>query len=252
MYDNRRRDPDEGLVVLFKHYARPNPAASAKAGRPIADDIELCEIRFPGSRQISCFPADSFSDWQTDPYTGMQTGRTYAQRFPKQYEQFKAHASQTKSGTPLEFVPFLTEARRYELRALNIYTVEALASIEGAELKNLGQGGRELKNQAQDFLDRSDKLAPTTQLQAELEAARARAAVLEEDNRALKERGAVSDTPSSETEFDDMSLLELKDYITSRTGARPIGNPSRKTLTRMATEASPATEAKRQDAMSAA
>ena len=32
-------------------------------------------------------------------------------------------------------------------RALNLYTVEQLAAIDGQELKNLGPGGRELKNQ---------------------------------------------------------------------------------------------------------
>ena len=57
---------------------------------------------------------------------------TYAERFARQYQQFKAQAAQTKSGTPLEYAPFLTEARRAELRALNIYTVEALAAIDGA------------------------------------------------------------------------------------------------------------------------
>lgn len=238
MYDNRRRDPDEGLVVLFRHHAQPNKAKSAAAGRPIADDMEVAEIRFPGSREVSVFPAHSQSDWTADPYSGTPVPRTYAERFPRQYEQFKAMTAQTKSGTPLEYVAFLTEARRYELRALNIYTVEALAIVDGQELKNLGQGGRELKNAAQDFLDRSDRLAPTTQLQAELEAARARAAILEEDNRALKERAA-SVPEERPDEFAGMSDLELKDFVAANTGVRPIGNPKRPTLLRMAQEARP-------------
>ena len=67
-----------------------------------------------------------------DPYTGAEKQITYAERFPHQYQQFKAQAAQTKSGTPLDYAPFLTEARRAELRAQNVYTVEQLAAIDGA------------------------------------------------------------------------------------------------------------------------
>mgnify|MGYP003694582783 CR=1 FL=1 len=49
--------------------------------------------------------------------------------------------------------PFLTEARKSELKGQNIYTVEALAVIEGAELKNLGPGGRDMKNQAIEYIE---------------------------------------------------------------------------------------------------
>ena len=50
---------------------------------------------------------------------------------------------------------FLTEARRAELRAQNIYTIEALAAIDGLELKNLGMDGRDLKNKAMEYLEES-------------------------------------------------------------------------------------------------
>ena len=50
---------------------------------------------------------------------------TYAERFHRQYRQFKEHAQQTKSGIPLAGVPFLFQTRKAELRALNIYTVSS-------------------------------------------------------------------------------------------------------------------------------
>jgi hypothetical protein len=93
-------------------------------------------------------PATSVSHWAIDPATGGQIKVTYAERFRRQYQQFKALTAQTKSGTPLTHAPFLTEGRRAEMRALNIYTVEQLAAIDGQELKNIGTGGRELKNAA--------------------------------------------------------------------------------------------------------
>ncbi len=106
------------------------------------------------------FPATAFSHWEIDPQTGEQAKVTYAERFQRQYQQFKAHATQTKSGTPLAYAPFLTEARRAELRAQNIYTVEALAAIDGQELKNLGPGGRELKNAAMEYIEEAKARAP--------------------------------------------------------------------------------------------
>jgi hypothetical protein len=163
------RDPDASLVALFKNFAQRNEAKSVAAGRLVCDDVEIVEIRFPGSRAVSVFPATAVSHWSTDPHSGGQVQVTYAERFARQYRQFKEHAAQTKSGTPLQHAPFLTEARRAELRALNIYTVEALAHIDGQELKNLGPGGRELKNQAEEYIEEAKTRAPNLVMQAELD-----------------------------------------------------------------------------------
>jgi hypothetical protein len=231
------RNPDASLVPIFKHWAQPNPAKTAQAGRPMYDDIEIVEIRFPGSRAMSVFPAQAFSHWAVDPNSGGQIKVSYAERFERQYRQFQMHAQQTKTGTPLEFAPFLTEARRAEMKALNIYTVEALCDIDGIELKNLGQGGRELKNAAQEYVASARNGAVSTQVQAELEALRARNQALEDDVSALKARAAVS--APGEEEFEDMSPDQLREYITANTGHTPQGNLSPKTLLRMARDARP-------------
>ena len=152
-----------------------------EAGRPIFDDVEHCFITAPGSQDIKVFPANAFARWVGNPFGGGQTKQSYAERFSHQYQQFKAHVAQTKSGTPLEHAPFLSEARRAELKAQNVYTVEALADIEGNELKNLGPGGREMKNQAMAYIAESKLAAPTKQMLAELETLRIRNAILEED-----------------------------------------------------------------------
>jgi hypothetical protein len=225
-------DPDANVVALFKHLAIKNEAKSAEAGRPIYDDWEVCELHYAGSRNVSVHPALFFARWVVDPMTGEQTKQTYAERFPRQYQQFKAQASQTKAGTPLAHALFLTEARRAELRALNVYTVEQLASVDGAELKNLGQGGRELKNKALEYIEESKTNAPNTQLAAEIEALKAQNDLLMGDIKLLKER-AVDD------EFDGMSIDQLKDFIASNTGHPVQGNLNRKTLVRMAGEARP-------------
>lgn len=229
------QDPDAALVATFKHLAIKNDAKSLEAGRPIFDDVEVVEIRFPGKRDYTVQRATGMSHWRDDPLTGEQTLVTYAERFSHQYRQFKAQAQQTKSGTPLAVAPFLTEGRRAELRALNIYTVEALALIEGQELKNLGYAGRDLKNQAQAYIEEGKRVAPDMQLMEKLDAAQARMAVLEEDNKLLK-----AAMPSTEPdEFAGMTVEQLRDYIATQTGIAPQGNCNRRTLLRMAMEARP-------------
>ena len=229
-----RRDPDEALVALFKHHPALNDAKSLKEGRPIFDDIEVVEIRAPGSRDFKVFPATAFSHWETSPYNGEQTKVTYAERFKHQYQQFKMKAAQTKSGTPLEYAPFMSAGKCAEMRAQNIYTVEALAAIDGAELKNLGTGGRELKNAAMEYMAEAKSTAPNLQLQNELEQLRARNAILEEDLAAKKAREA-----QINGEFEGMELQELRDYIATHTGQAPHGSLNKKTLVRMATECRP-------------
>src|SRR5215471_8824523 len=130
------RDPDENLVVQFRFMAMPNDEKTLAEGRPIFDDVEVCEIRVPGSRDVKYFPATAMSahGWITDPITGAQKQISYAERFQRQFMQFKAKAAQTVTGTPLDFAPFLTDGKRAELRAQNIYIIEALAAIEGQEL----------------------------------------------------------------------------------------------------------------------
>ena len=147
---------------------------------------------------------------------------TYAERWSDQYKRFKAKAHQVAEGTPLSELPFLTEAKRSELRALSIYTAEALAALDGQPLKNLGQGGRDLKNQAQAYLDRAAGTADVTKMAAEIADLKALVAELR------------SDKPVSE--FQAWSSDQIKDWIEGKIGERPKGNPSHTTLVNRADE----------------
>jgi len=241
------RDPDDAVVAVFKDFAMRNENKSAAAGRPIFDDVEIVELRYPGSKNWSAYPATAFSHWGVDPETGEQVRVSYAERFQRQYRQFKSHSTQTKSGTPLTYAVFLTEARRSELKAQNIYTVEALAGVDGQELKNLGQGGRDMKNAAMAYIEETQRGAVSTQVQAELEALRAKNAAMEEDLAAIKAKhdskvkrqhdGKVTFEPADE--FDGMDITQLREYITTHTGQAPIGAVNTRTLRRMARELRP-------------
>ena len=83
-------NPDDTLVVIFKNHANPNEAKSREAGRLICDDMDVCEIRAPGARNtVSVHPATERSHWATDPLSGAEVEVTYAERFSKQFQQYK-------------------------------------------------------------------------------------------------------------------------------------------------------------------
>ena len=158
---------------------------------------------------MAVVPAHSFSD----AVDGLP--RTYAERWPEEYARFKAGHEQVASGTPLSELPFLTEAKRQELRALKVYTAEALASLDGKNLAALGINGREWKEQATAYLDRAKGSARDVAMAAEIEALRARVAELQGEPTAAP---------------DDDEKNRIKAEIRELTGSAPRGNPSVETL----------------------
>ena len=220
---------NQDLIVprFFVHTILDNKLTKEN-GRPMFKDIECVEIRMAANKQtIAVFPAHEV--WEWGEIDGVRQEITYAMRFPEQYKRFKANEAQAMSGTPLEELPFLTQAKRSELKALSIYTAEALASLDGQPLKQLGMGGRELKNQAEAYLNRATDSAAVTRLAAEVEQLRA----------ALKASQQASEAPPAQpsaSPFNDMDEEALKEWIKDASGSRPRGNPSKETLVRMATE----------------
>lgn len=230
---------DAQLVVTFRADKVKNEAKSVEAGRPIYDDIELCEVRTAGDREtVKVFPAHAFHQWIRNE-EGEQEQITYAQRWSEQYRRFKERRAQIQEGTPLSELPFLTEAQRSTLKALNVHTAETLAALDGPNLKTLGMGGREWKNQAQAYIDNASGSANVTAMAAKIE-------MLQQQIAALSAAPvqpapvATAESPAATDDFDAYSDDDLKDFIASQVGARPRGNPNRDTLLRMAREAAPA------------
>lgn len=224
----------DAVVPVFKVHSIPNDAKTKEKGRPIYDDIEVCEIRMAGNRNtVGVFPAHDVWKWEERDGFNREPV-TYAMRFQKQYEAFKASGAQALEGTPLEELPFLAQGKRLELKALNVHTAEALASLDGQMLKNLGMGGRELKNQAKAYLDAASSSADVTKLAGENEALREQIEAMRRDMEMLN---AAKTTPAeSKSPFADEDDEMLKELIAEATGSRPRGNPSHETLVRMADE----------------
>lgn len=221
-----RAKEDSGLpIVRFYSDAVADEAASKREGRPIYRDVELVEIRFAAERNRTLVrPASAKSRVKLS--SGKVVSVSYKQRFPKQYERFHANQPQVVDGTPLNEAPFLTEAQRMTLKALNVYTVEQLAALDGQALKNLGPGGREQQQKAAAYLKRASGSAEVTSMASEIERLKRQIAEMQQ---------APSGKPASE--FDSLSDDELKAFVKEATGNPVRGNPKRVALIKMAEEA---------------
>ena len=108
---------DDRLTVFFYMGTLRDDAQSIEQGRPIFRDTEYCKIFVPGDR-------NHVIDQPATPRD--------RQRFPKQYERFKAGQLEEQQlvGTRLSEWPLLTRAQVEELHYMQIRTVEQLAEVK--------------------------------------------------------------------------------------------------------------------------
>lgn len=219
--------------VEFQHMPVKNELKSKAEKRPIFEDQEVIVIKFVGDRRKELV-APAHEKFMRDPQSA--DWLTYAEAFPRHYENFQRGSAALVEGTPLKEVAFLKPAEVKELEALNVHTVEQLSAVDGAALQRLGMFGRDKKNKATQYLvDAKDK-ALEGRLRAENDELKARLAALE-----AKAGFASDDTPASaaqESPFYEWPDADLKVFIKEQTGQAPRGQPSHDTLVQMAHEAS--------------
>lgn len=206
-------DNEAQVSVQFKFLPTINKIESKKQGRPIYDDAEVCEIRFAGNKQtVGVFPALDFAPgYSTDPETEERTRQTYAQKYNEQYLAFRRGDAQAQSGTPLEALPFLKPGKIKELKALNIHTAEALAGIDGPNLKMLGMGGRDLKSKAAEYLENATGPAAAAIQEEALREQRDRIAELEAEITAM--RAGAAPEAAAPGPFDQFSDEDLANWL---------------------------------------
>ncbi len=207
------------LHIEFFHDQKENPAKTREAGRPIFDPVEMVKIRYAGdTKNVHVAPAHEQFKLGDD---GAHV--TYAQEFPEHYAAFKKDSEILESGTPINEPAFITATKARELKAINIHTVEALASLNQSGIKRLGMGGQSLVEQAKQCLEGA--------------AAGALTAKMAEENTALQkqidELKAMIASPQPETapvaETDDPDTWSddrLKEFLTDQ-GAEPRSNAAR-------------------------
>lgn len=239
MADNQQRVFPEFYMDSIK-----DEGASALAGRPIFKDIEMIRYRWAGDKHREHMaPAHDASI--RDP--GSNRWLSHAERWPREYDAFKRNALYQGSGTPIDEAPFLSNAQRAELKAINIFTIEQLSDPTSQAISRMGPGGYKMAEQAKAYVEKAAGSAPLTALAAENAELKERMANMERmfsdalANRQPSPAPAQAatnddDEPSSDI-FDKWDDESLKAFIKDKTGQTPRGNPSHATLVRMADEA---------------
>jgi len=220
-------------IEFFESEPEEDKAESKKHGRPIFKTKEMVRIRFVGdNKRIHVAPANEVAKRIRDD-AGNYVGLSYKERWPKHYEAFKAKQAPIVDGTPLTEMASLTSAKIAELRALNIHTLEALASLDTTGQKRLGMGALTLKQQAQAHLDKMEGESVEMRLVEQNAALQAQIDDMKAQMADLSSRPAdtVSASPFHEMETDD-----IRAWLTDRTGERPHGNISHDKLVKMADE----------------
>lgn len=239
------------LHVEFFIEAVPDPVESAKAGRPIFIDQERVRIRSAGDKlQVGVYAANAPSCVR-DQATGYPL--TYAELHRGPYEAFKKGIEFHGTGTPLSELPFLTEAQRKEMQALNVYTAEALAGLEGIQLTRLGMFGRQMKNQAQIYIDKAEKMHGINQLAAENEDLKARLERLEAKLSGQTEpsqKGQADGEPAMNTSspFADWDGESIRTWLRENRGPTPGPNTSLAKLIQIADKHNAALKAEKEAA----
>lgn len=135
------------ITPVFYTEVVQDVVATRLAGRPIMVEEDRVEYRIAGNRNfVPHFQAHEFHEW----VEGEQV--THAMRWPNEYRKFKETGGNVSKGTPLQNLPGLTPVQISTLKALAVFSIEALANMEGRELKNLGPGGHSMKQAAQKYL----------------------------------------------------------------------------------------------------
>lgn len=234
------------LAVEFFTDAKLSKRKSAEAGRPVYEDIEKVRLRIAGDpKSVLVAPAHSASS-VCDAVTNRRL--TYAELHAGPYEAFKKGQKYVGSGTPLTELPFLTAAKRAELNALNVFTADALAELDGANLNRLGMGGRDLKNQAAEWLAKAQGSAGITQMAAENEALRNQMARLQEQMEVLMNSPApeapAEPVDTSGSPFADWDDDTIRLWIEEQGGDKPHHKAGHAKLVQIADELNAALQKK--------
>jgi hypothetical protein len=148
-FDTKARDRDTAIPKFEKKPVR----LPDRDGKPHFEEFEFVTIFVPGDRK-------------TEHY--QRVNDEIRQRFPNQYEAWKRGLEAPTEGTPLSECAWIGRAQVEELAFGHVKTVEQLAALSDAQLKNLvPMSGYALRDKAQRHLEQINGAAPNEKLAAE-------------------------------------------------------------------------------------
>jgi len=168
---------DKSLYVEFTMEAIQNEQRSIEEGRPIFEEKEYVTIRMAGdTKTVRKRPVKLEWEGEVPPDN---------ERWPRQYHAFKNQQQQAVDGTPLEQWSLMNKADVMSVKALNIFTVEQLASLGDNNLNWLG--ARTWRDKAVAWLEQAQSGSGVAKLQAENEQLKLQMEALKNQMNALLE-----------------------------------------------------------------
>lgn len=140
---------EPGVHVEFEMFPMLNGIKSKEAGREIYDEKPHVRIRVAGNDKEEFFGP---------------VNEQIRQRFPEEFASWQKGNEVPLTGTPVERWPQITQAQVKNLKALNIRTVEDLATLPDFGLQKLGMGAQKLRSDAQRFLSLAQQAAEVAQV----------------------------------------------------------------------------------------
>lgn len=167
------RTPDGAALRMWRD-AAPNKYQSERLGRALFDEVLLCEVITPGSK-------DSTPVFELERVFCAEMGHPEPLRGMKyaEYEQYiKDFQSQddakdtSLAGTPLSQWREMTRTMVASLKAASIFTLEALAHLPDTKLNVVGPDGRTWREKAKAYLASATGNSVATALAGEIEVLR--------------------------------------------------------------------------------
>jgi hypothetical protein len=143
---------DDQLLVMFYNRPVENPALSLEHGRPYYEDKIYIIIQTPGEglNKIDRPVADA------DKH-----------RFANKWAAFVQNRTQVPEGTPIDLLFPNYPAVAENLRGYGIYTIEQCSKLSASAIDNIGRGGQEYVNRANQYLENAKSGKAFLQLRQE-------------------------------------------------------------------------------------
>lgn len=173
------RVEEDKTHIALRWGTSANPKLSAELGRPVFDKVLIGRLIMPASSIIgggapkSEFECVILRDYAAP--TANDPGKfirkhcePYWTKYRNQAEQFmKSDEGGDLQGTPIEKWAMIDSALAATLKAMQVYTVEMLAALEGVGIQRLGMGGQSLVLKARNWLEASKDTAIISRITAE-------------------------------------------------------------------------------------
>lgn len=148
--------PDQ-LIVIFREAAEKNLKETVEKGYDVFDNVTIAEVSAGGHGAKSTVVHEIE---RRLPDGTIVKHPLYSRKYANIFQQFKEGRTDEGTGTPLSLLPKMDSARIATLKAQGIHFVETLATAGDSSALGEMMGFREMRTNAQKFLELREKNAP--------------------------------------------------------------------------------------------